>query len=72
MNHQKFLQVNKLLKNIPETALKLHKRIHIYQNYPDMYLILYCMTCFIVLYLIYVIYYACRFEKLLRAYVVLL
>jgi hypothetical protein len=30
------------------------------------------MTCFIVLYLIYVIYYACRFEKLLRAYVVLL
>ena len=32
MNHQKFLQVNKLLKNIPETALKLHKRIHIYQN----------------------------------------
>ena len=34
-----------------------------------MYLILYCMTCFIVLYLIYVIYYACRFEKLLRAYV---
>jgi hypothetical protein len=28
-------------------------------------LILYCMTCFIVLYLIYVIYYACRFEKLL-------
>ena len=30
------------------------------------------MKCFIVLYLIYVIYYACRFEKLLAAYVVLL
>jgi hypothetical protein len=43
-----------------------------HKYYPDMYLILYCMTCFIVLYLIYVIYYACRFEKLLRAYVVLL
>ena len=27
---------------------------------------------FIVLYLLYVIYYACRFEKLLRAYVILL
>jgi hypothetical protein len=40
-----------------------------HKYYPDMYLILYCMTCFIVLYLIYVIYHACRFEKLLRAYV---
>ena len=50
--------------------VKTQKCMHKY--YPDMYLILYCMTCFIVLYLIYVIYYACRFEKLLRAYVVLL
>ena len=47
--------------------VKTQKCMHKY--YPDMYLILYCMTCFIVLYLIYVIYYACRFEKLLRAYV---
>ena len=47
--------------------VKTQKCMHTY--YPDMYLILYCMTCFIVLYLIYVIYYACRFEKLLRAYV---
>jgi hypothetical protein len=43
--------------------VKIQKCMHKY--YPDMYLILYCMTCFIVLYLIYVIYYACRFEKLL-------
>ena len=50
--------------------VKTQKCMHKY--YLDMYLILYCMTCFIVLYLIYVIYYACRFEKLLRAYVVLL
>ena len=50
--------------------VKTQKCMHKY--YPDMYLILYCMTYFIVLYLIYVIYYACRFEKLLRAYVVLL
>jgi hypothetical protein len=28
-----------------------------WKYYPDMYLILYCMTCFIVLYLIYVIHY---------------
>ena len=47
--------------------VKTQKCMHKY--YPDMYLILYCMTCFIVLYLIYVIYYACLFEKLLRAYV---
>ena len=47
--------------------VKTQKCMHKY--YPDMYLILYCMTCFIVLYLIYVIYHACRFEKLLRAYV---
>ena len=47
--------------------VKTQKCMHKY--YPDMYLILYCMTCFIVLYLTYVIYYACWFEKLLRAYV---
>jgi hypothetical protein len=39
--------------------VKTQKCMHKY--YPDMYLILYCMTCFIVQYLIYVIYYACRF-----------
>jgi hypothetical protein len=42
--------------------VKTQKCMHKY--YPDMYLILYCMTCFIVLYLIYVMYYACQFEKL--------
>jgi hypothetical protein len=51
---------------VPE--VKTAKCMHKYHL--DMYL--YCMTCFIVLYLIYAIYYACRFEKLLRAYVVLL
>jgi hypothetical protein len=51
-----------------DPEVKTQKCMHKY--YLDMYL--YCMTCFIVLYLIYVIYYACRFEKLLRAYVVLL
>jgi hypothetical protein len=50
--------------NGPE--VKTQKCMHKY------YLDMYCMTCFIVLHLIYVIYYACQFEKLLRAYVALL
>jgi hypothetical protein len=46
--------------------VKTQKCMHKY--YPDMYLILYCMTCFIVLYLIYVIYYATYSKNILKTF----